>query len=140
MKIRKSLNQLLINLLLILLFVLLRAESSQAAFETLQVSPAGLSNPPTNSLSLVTESIIRVPQDVANLQTAIDQVPNGGVIEIAAGTYASPSGGFRINNKHKGFTIRAASGASVVLSGGNSRDILRFQNSYISEGGPVLFK
>jgi hypothetical protein len=135
MQFKKSLN-----LLLILLFVLLWTEGSQAAFETLQESPARLSNPPENSYSLVTETLIRVPQDVANLQTAIDQVPDGGVIEIAAGTYTSPAGGFRINNTHKGFTIRAAPGASVILSGGSSRDILRFQNSSLSEGGPVLFK
>jgi hypothetical protein len=32
-------------------------------------------------------AVLRVPQDVASLQTAIAQVANGGIIEMAAGTY-----------------------------------------------------
>ncbi len=84
-------------------------------------------------------SFIRVPQD-ADLQTAISMVSDGGVIEIADGTYPSPDGGFIINDMGKSFTIRAAAGATVVLDGGGSREILTFVNSQIDRGGIVTFE
>ena len=83
--------------------------------------------------------LIRVPQDVASLQDAIDQAQDTDVIEIAAGTYPSPAGGFQINNKQTTFTIRAATGATVVLDGGNAREVLRFQNTDPQLGGHVTF-
>ena len=49
------------------------------------------------------------------LQQALDQVPDGGIIELAAGTYAAPPGGWTIypdlSGGSRGFTIRAAAGA-----------------------------
>ena len=87
-----------------------------------------------------TSNVLRVPADVATLQTAIQQVTNGGVIEIAAGSYASPAGGFSINNQAKTFTIRAASGATVVLDGGGTRDVLRLINNSLASGRPVTFE
>ncbi len=89
---------------------------------------------------LASVTIIRVPSQVANIQDAINQVPDGGIIEIANGTYNSPSGGWRMNDLQKGFTIRAAAAATVTLSGGGTRDILRFQNSDLSRGRPVTFQ
>jgi len=83
---------------------------------------------------------IRVPQDGLNLQEAINQVNEGGIIEISNGTYPSPSGGFLMNDINKSFTIRAAYGASVVLDGGGARPILRFQNSAHINGKPVAFE
>jgi predicted outer membrane repeat protein len=74
-------------------------------------------------------SFVRVPADRSNLQDAIAAVDDGGVIEMAAGTYTAPSGGFTVLDYGKGFTIRAASGAAVVLSGSNATDILRIANS-----------
>src|ERR1700704_3432980 len=75
-------------------------------------------------------TIVRVPADQASLQVALNTVPEGGIIEIAAGTYNAPSGGFTIypdlNGGTRGFTVRAASGASVVLSGGGGSEILNF--------------
>src|SRR3981189_1993701 len=75
-------------------------------------------------------TIVRVPADQASLQVALNTVPEGGIIEIAAGTYNAPSGGFTIypdlNGGTRGFTVRAASGASVVLSGGGGSEILVF--------------
>src|SRR6202521_1735565 len=75
-------------------------------------------------------TIVRVPADQASLQVALDTVPEGGIIEIAAGTYNAPSGGFTIypdlSGGTRGFTVRAASGASVVLSGGGGSEILNF--------------
>src|SRR5947207_12911097 len=68
--------------------------------------------------------------DAAALQIALNTVPEGGIIEIAAGTYSAPSGGFTIypdlSGVTRGFTVRAASGASVVLSGAGGCEILTF--------------
>ena len=61
-------------------------------------------------------TVVHVPRD-KDLQTAIKTVKNGDVIELAAGTYASPSKGFTIQNPGKSFTIRAAAGAAVILDG-----------------------
>lgn len=85
-------------------------------------------------------AFIRVPQDLSNLQDAINQVSDGGVIEINAGTYTAPSNGFQITNLNKGFTIRAAPGASATLSGGGSKIILRFMNSTLAQGRTVYFE
>ncbi|MEM1552105.1 MAG: hypothetical protein QXH03_05520 [Candidatus Bathyarchaeia archaeon] len=84
--------------------------------------------------------LIRVPQDVSDLQVAINQVSDGGVIEISGGTYYSPSGGFIISDASKSFTMRAKQGEEVVLSGGNSNEIVTFINSDKSKGGLVTFK
>ncbi|MFN7952538.1 MAG: right-handed parallel beta-helix repeat-containing protein [bacterium] len=84
-------------------------------------------------------TFVRVPADAATLTTAISQVSNGGVIEISSGTYTAPSGGFQISGLSKRFTVRAAPGANVVLSGGGTKDILRLLNSPGS-GRPVVFE
>jgi hypothetical protein len=83
---------------------------------------------------------VRVPQDAATVQAAIAAVPDGGVIEIAAGTYLAPAGGFVINDLGKRFTVRAADGAAVTLTGGGTRDILRFANTSLGSGRPVVFE
>ena len=74
-------------------------------------------------------ALVHVPGDRPTLQAAITEVTNGGVIEMAAGTYNAPPGGFTVLDHGKGFTIRAAAGAVVTLSGGGSTDILRIANS-----------
>ncbi len=84
--------------------------------------------------------LVRVPQDAKNLGVAIKSVPDGGVIELAAGTYASPNAGFTINNARKGFTVRAATGAAVVIDGGGSRQLLRYSNSDRARGKLVTFE
>ena len=63
------------------------------------------------------------------LQQAINSATDGAVIELAAGTYAAPAGGFTMYSPTAGFTIRAAAGAAVTLNGGGATDILRFTNS-----------
>ncbi|RMH17084.1 MAG: hypothetical protein D6696_16660 [Acidobacteria bacterium] len=77
------------------------------------------------------QPIVRVPGDAPDLTSAIGQVPNGGIIELAAGTYAAPQNGFRIRFVGKDFTIRAAAGAEVVLSGEGSHTIM------LIEDGPL---
>src|SRR4051794_26947655 len=84
-------------------------------------------------------ALIHVPQE-ATLDAAIGRVTDGGVIEISAGTYPSPANGFFINNARKGFVVRAASGATVVIDGGGSRKLLRFINSNTARGKRVTFQ
>jgi predicted outer membrane repeat protein len=93
-----------------------------------------------NAAETVIPTIIYVPGEVSTLQQAIDQISNGGIIELAAGTYISPSGGFGIHDTHKGFTIRAASGAQVTISGSGTHELVRLINSNLSQGGPVIFQ
>lgn len=87
--------------------------------------------------ALRAQEIIRVPGDRSTLQDAIVAVHEGGIIEMAAGTYTAPPGGFTIYDMAKGFTIRAGTGAAVVLSGASTHDIIRFGNPSIA-GGDLL--
>ncbi|MBA2269836.1 MAG: hypothetical protein H0W20_04455 [Chthoniobacterales bacterium] len=87
------------------------------------------------------QQIVRVT-DSAGLQAAIRSVTDGGVIELAAGTYAAPTGGFTISDvaTTRSFTIKSAAGTSPILSGGGSRDILRLVNRVGSSSRPVTFE
>jgi hypothetical protein len=85
-------------------------------------------------------SLVRVPQDAKTFPVALTKVADGGVIELAAGVYATPSAGFLINNPRKGFTVRAATGAAVAFDGGGSRALLRYVNSDRSRGKRVTFQ
>ena len=89
---------------------------------------------------LAAEEFVFVPGDVASLQTAIDIVPDGGTIEIAGGTYSAPAGGFQILSEGRGFTIRAAEGATVILDGGGSNEVMFFSNTSVAAGEPVVFE
>jgi len=84
--------------------------------------------------------VIHVPGQVGSLQSAIGQIGNGGVIEMAAGTYTAPGGGWVVSNLGKSFTIRAAAGATVVLDGANVNPVVTIINGTPSLGGPVTFK
>ncbi len=84
--------------------------------------------------------IIHVPGGAPSLGAAIDQIDDGGIIEIAAGTYPTPAGGWFFANLQKSFTIRAASGATVVLHGSNARPVFRIQNTSPTLGGQVTFE
>ncbi|HEX3556501.1 MAG TPA: right-handed parallel beta-helix repeat-containing protein [Thermoanaerobaculia bacterium] len=72
-------------------------------------------------------NLIHVPQDAPTLDVAIQNVADGGAIEMAAGTYPTPPSGFAIKNGNarKSFTIRAAAGAAVALDGGGSNSLVR---------------
>jgi hypothetical protein len=84
--------------------------------------------------------LVRVPQDAPTLGTAISRVADGGVVEMAAGTYPSPSNGFLLANLNKGFTVRAAAGAAVAIDGGGSRKLIRYVNSNLARGKLVTFQ
>lgn len=86
-------------------------------------------------LRLSAETVVPV-STAAGLQQAINSATDGIVIELAAGTYAAPSGSFTMYNPTAGFTVRAAAGAAVTLNGGGGTDILRFTNS----AKPVTFQ
>jgi predicted outer membrane repeat protein len=76
----------------------------------------------------------------AQLQSAFRSVPDGGVIELAAGRYVAVGKGFSIANPRKGFTVRAAAGAAVALDGQGTTPILRFKNGDRSKGKLVTFQ
>jgi len=90
------------------------------------------------STALAAPQIVRVPQDAKDFQTAINTVADGGVIEIAANTYAAPPRGFAIANERKGFTVRAA--GTVVFDGGGANLLLRYENGLRSRGKLVTFE
>jgi hypothetical protein len=76
----------------------------------------------------------------AQLQSAFASVPDGGVIELAAGVYPAAGKGFSISNPRKGFTVRAAAGAAVALDGQGKGTVLRFKNGDRSKGKLVIFQ
>lgn len=84
------------------------------------------------------QATIQVPSQ-GTLQLAIANVADGGIIEIAAGTYPAPAGGFVISNQAKRFTIRAAASATVTLTGAGGT-IMLFSNASPSSGRPVTFE
>jgi hypothetical protein len=84
--------------------------------------------------------VLRVPQDVPTLEQAISQVADGGIVELAAGTYAAPAAGFKISNPGRSFTLRAALGAAVALDGGGAHPVLVLRNSARSRGGLIVFQ
>ncbi len=108
------------------------------AFPTLPVQGAGAprSDPglrENRTAPAQAAAVIKVPGDVSTLQGALNIVPDGGVIELADGTYTAPEDGFAVLNAGKGFTVRAAAGATAVLSGQGSRPIMRILNTGFSE-------
>ena len=69
--------------------------------------------------------VIHVPGDVANLQTAIYQIDNGGSIIVAANSVlASPTSGFQIKDLNKSFTISAEVPGTVIIDGGGVRNLI----------------
>ena len=84
--------------------------------------------------------LIRVPNEVATLESAISQISDGGVIEMAHGTYPTPVGGWFFANLQKSFTICAAAGATVTLDGSNVRPVFRLQNTSPALGGQITFE
>lgn len=119
-------------LMLLIVTMTLSVTSPTGAVSASQDNPPELATPPT---------VIHVPGDAATLEQAISTVPQGGIIELAAGTYTSPgSDGWVLNNINKRFTVRAATGANVVLSGGGNHRIFRYQNSDLNSVKPITFE
>jgi predicted outer membrane repeat protein len=85
------------------------------------------------------QAFIQVPAQ-GTLQQAINNVSDGGIIEIANGSYTPPAGGFLANNLGKGFTIRAATGATVALNGGGTTPIFININANPAPGKLITFE
>jgi len=84
--------------------------------------------------------IVHVPSDAPTLSVAFQMVPDGGVIEVAAGTYSAPAGGFQLNNTGKGFTIRPDGTGEVAITGNGQNEIIRFQSTAFGASGPLVFE
>jgi predicted outer membrane repeat protein len=84
--------------------------------------------------------VVHVPSQAATLAAAFQVVPDGGVIEVAAGTYPAPSGGFQLSNIGKGFTVRPDGSGAVILTGGGQSPILRFQNTSLEASRALVFE
>ncbi|MEN8163679.1 MAG: right-handed parallel beta-helix repeat-containing protein [Acidobacteriota bacterium] len=63
------------------------------------------------------------------LTAALQNVAEGDIIEISAGTFQAPAAGFLVQNKAVSFTLRAADQANVTLSGGGNGPVLLFTNT-----------
>lgn len=88
----------------------------------------------------VAETVIHVPNTVATFALALDAVPDGGVIELASGSYLAPSGGFIVSNTGKGFTVRPDGSGPVIFTGNAQTNILRFQSTSFGASGPIVFE
>ena len=130
-------KQALFNLILVLALMIFSVRSVQAAG-----SPTG--NKKIDHLSglasITATDTIKIPGDFSNLQNAINQVSDGGIIEISSGTYNSPPSGFNLSNLNKSFTIQAAPGANVVLNGRDSNYILSSHNVSPDQAGFIVIK
>jgi len=88
----------------------------------------------------VAAQTIHIPADHPTLQSAIAAVVDGGTIEIAGGAYLAPAAGTQISDVNKRFTVRAAAGANVVLSGGGTRPIVVYRTVNVARRGGVVFE
>lgn len=84
------------------------------------------------------QSLIHVPSDASDLQTALARIDDGGTIELASGTYSAPAGAY-VNPAGKAFTIAAAPAALVIVSGSGARDVLRLTNGSRPAGKLMTF-
>jgi len=94
----------------------------------------------TVAVPVAAETVVHVPNTVSTLAAAFQAVPDGGVIELAAGSYSAPAGGYRLNNIGKGFTVRPDGTGTVILTGNGQTDILRFQNTTFGTSGELVFQ
>ncbi len=77
----------------------------------------------------------------AQLSSAVRSICDGGTIELRAGTYRSPAGGFSLDNLKKAFTLQATPpGAAVVLGGEGQRPVLHFKNTDRAKGKKITFR
>ncbi len=86
------------------------------------------------------QALIRVPADLPTLQQAIAAVSDGGVIELATGTYTPPTGGFEIKDLNKSFVLRAAAGGVPVIDGLGTRPLIQYRNSFMRASQWLTFE
>jgi len=80
--------------------------------------------------------------DSAELWAALLQVPPGGVIELAPGTYPAPTGGFEIRNPRRSFTLRGPSPGSgeAVLTGEGVRPVVEYTGASNDPDDSIVFE
>ncbi len=86
---------------------------------------------PALAVDCAVPGVLCVPEEQADLATAFREVPDGGTIDIAPGTYPSPSGGngFQLGtNKNRSFTVRARVPGQVTLTGQNARIVVSIRD------------
>lgn len=86
---------------------------------------------PAFAVDCAVPGVLCVPEEQADLATAFRDVPDGGTIDIAPGTYPSPSGGngFQLGtNKNRSFTVRARVSGQVTLTGQNARIVVSIRD------------
>jgi predicted outer membrane repeat protein len=75
--------------------------------------------------------VVCVPEE-SSLSAALLSVAHGGTIDIAPGTYPSPTDGFTIGTttqqRDRSFTVRARTPGTVILTGQNARRVLSIRN------------
>ena len=76
----------------------------------------------------------------AVLQQALADVQEGDILELGAGTFPAPDGGFRIVNPNASFTVRAEAGAAVFLDGGGSQPVLKYLVDNLNRQGYAVFE
>ncbi len=120
----KSIN--IFNFLLFVLAPVIQINSTPFAID--QVININNQIPAYSNLSTADSiEIIQVPGDVNNIQDAINQISDNGIIEISSGVYQTPAQGFSILALNKNFTIRAKAGANVIFNGNGNNRILNIQ-------------
>ena len=75
-----------------------------------------------------------------NLVTALSIVSNGGTILLSEGVYSAPNNGYTISNLNKSFTVRAAEGETVVISGNDSTRLFSISNTPSLIQGSITFQ
>lgn len=86
------------------------------------------------------ETII-VPDDVTSLQTAIYQISDGGTIIVASGTVlTAPTGGFKIENLSKSFSIKAETPGTATIDGGGLTNLVSHINNTLNPGESVTYE
>jgi hypothetical protein len=140
---RRSRGGPVFHLLVAVAFAALAAFTACGALAATAALPAWTQEEPraaSGGHASASGTVLQVPQQVATLQEAIARVTDGGTIELAAGSYAAPAGGFRVSNLGKGFTIRAALGAAVALDGGGSQPVFVLRNAVAAHNGLIVFE
>ncbi len=90
------------------------------------------------SLPLHATEVLVPVGTTAELTAALNTAQDGHVIELAAGTYVAPAGGWTILTPSENFTVRGAAGQTVVLDGQSARPLLRIDSG--TAGSSIVFE
>jgi hypothetical protein len=81
-------------------------------------------------------NVARVPTDYSTIQAAINNTPDGGIIEVSAGVYV---GFIQALNLNKNIYLRSVDGpGAAVISGNNTLSLLRIENDAQGDANRTL--